>query len=284
MWLFLNNCPTSFPTRDRKLPLAPSEPPQRPVQRIQRCGRSCCFRGRNSTAGTGRSFVIDTSVLLSDPRALLRFAEHEVIVPIVVITELEGKRHDPELGYFARKALRLLDDLRVKHGGLDRPIPLGDDGGTLMVELNHISAEVLPAGFPRRRTTTAGSSPSPRTSPTRAGTSPWCPRTCRCASRPRPWGCRPTNTATSWSRTPAGPASPKWTPARRRSPPSTATSRSSSRRPRRCRPTPAWCCSRAAAPPWAGWAPTSRSGWSRGTATSSDCTAAPPNSGSRSTC
>jgi PhoH-like ATPase len=97
--------------------------------------------------GTARSFVIDTSVLLSDPRALLRFAEHEVILPIVVITELEGKRHDPELGYFARKALRLLDDLRLEHGGLDRPIPLGPDGGTLMVELNHISAEVLPAGF-----------------------------------------------------------------------------------------------------------------------------------------
>ncbi|MET3719370.1 MULTISPECIES: PhoH family protein [unclassified Arthrobacter] len=93
------------------------------------------------------SFVIDTSVLLSDPRALLRFAEHEVIVPIVVITELEAKRHDPELGYFARKALRLLDDLRVKHGGLGQPIPIGDDGGTLMVELNHISAEVLPLGF-----------------------------------------------------------------------------------------------------------------------------------------
>ncbi len=91
--------------------------------------------------------MIDTSVLLSDPRALLRFAEHEVIVPIVVITELEGKRHDPELGYFARKALRLLDDLRVEHGGLDRPIPLGGDGGTLMVELNHVSAAVLPAGF-----------------------------------------------------------------------------------------------------------------------------------------
>ena len=100
--------------------------------------------GREATIS---SFVIDTSVLLSDPRALLRFAEHEVIVPIVVISELEAKRHDPELGYFARKALRLLDDLRVKHGGLNRPIPIGDDGGTLVVEMNHISAEVLPLGF-----------------------------------------------------------------------------------------------------------------------------------------
>lgn len=99
--------------------------------------------GREADINT---FVIDTSVLLSDPRALLRFAEHEVIVPVVVITELEAKRHDPELGYFARKALRLLDDLRVKHGGLNQPIPIGD-GGSLRVELNHISSDVLPLGF-----------------------------------------------------------------------------------------------------------------------------------------
>jgi PhoH-like ATPase len=94
-----------------------------------------------------RSYVVDTSVLLSDPRAILRFAEHEVILPVVVITELEGKRHDPELGYFARKALRLLDELRIEHGGLSRAVPLGEQGGTLRVELNHISAEVLPVGF-----------------------------------------------------------------------------------------------------------------------------------------
>ncbi|PFG36191.1 PhoH-like ATPase [Flavimobilis soli] len=94
-----------------------------------------------------RTFVVDTSVLLSDPRAVLRFAEHDVVLPIVVITELEAKRHHPELGYFARSALRLLDELRVEHGGLDAPIPVGDLGGTLRVELNHVSPEVLPAGF-----------------------------------------------------------------------------------------------------------------------------------------
>ncbi|WP_026549931.1 PhoH family protein [Arthrobacter sp. Br18] len=94
-----------------------------------------------------RTYVIDTSVLLSDPRAVLRFAEHEVILPIVVISELEGKRHDPELGYFARKALRLLDDLRIEHGGLDRAVALGEEGGTLRVELNHVSPDVLPVGF-----------------------------------------------------------------------------------------------------------------------------------------
>jgi PhoH-like ATPase len=94
-----------------------------------------------------RTYVIDTSVLLSDPYALTRFAEHEVVLPVVVVTELEGKRHHPELGYFARAALRLLDDLRVEHGRLDAPVPVGHDGGSLRVELNHTEAEVLPPGF-----------------------------------------------------------------------------------------------------------------------------------------
>lgn len=94
-----------------------------------------------------RTFVLDTSVLLSDPRAMLRFAEHDVVLPVVVITELEGKRHHAELGYFARSALRLLDDLRVRHGRLDEPVPVGDAGGSLRVELNHVDPEVLPAGF-----------------------------------------------------------------------------------------------------------------------------------------
>lgn len=94
-----------------------------------------------------RTFVIDTSVLLSDPKAMLRFAEHDVVLPIVVITELEAKRHHAELGYFARSALRMLDGLRVQHGHLDSPVPVGDTGGTLRVELNHVDPTVLPAGF-----------------------------------------------------------------------------------------------------------------------------------------
>ncbi len=102
--------------------------------------------GQRQSVGT-KSYVLDTSVLIADPRAVLRFAEHEVIVPIVVISELEKKRHDPEVGYFARKALRLLDELRIEHGGLDKALPIGDDGGSLRIELNHISTEVLPVGF-----------------------------------------------------------------------------------------------------------------------------------------
>jgi PhoH-like ATPase len=107
---------------------------------------------RTSEQGTSktsnrRTYVLDTSVLLADPNAVNRFHEHEVVIPVVVITELEGKRHDPELGYFARSALRFLDDLRVLHGTLDVPLPIGDEGGTIRVELNHTDSSSLPSGF-----------------------------------------------------------------------------------------------------------------------------------------
>ncbi|OEJ94607.1 PhoH family protein [Streptomyces thermolilacinus] len=94
-----------------------------------------------------RTYVLDTSVLLADPNALTRFDEHEVVLPVVVVTELEAKRHHPELGYFARQALRLLDDLRVRYGRLDAPVTVGDLGGTLRVELNHSDPGLLPAGY-----------------------------------------------------------------------------------------------------------------------------------------
>ena len=93
------------------------------------------------------TYVLDTSVLLGDPKAMVRFAEQMVVIPLVVITELEAKRHDPELGYFARSALRLLDDLRQTYGRLDEPVRVNDQGGMLRVELNHTSPDRLPAGF-----------------------------------------------------------------------------------------------------------------------------------------
>ncbi|MDR6865612.1 PhoH-like ATPase [Microbacterium resistens] len=105
---------------------------------------------RTSTGGTPdqdlRTYVLDTSVLLSDPQAFFRFAEHSIVLPVVVIGELEGKRHDPEIGYFARQALRHLDELRIEHGRLDFPVPIGE-GGTLRVELNNTDQSVLPSGI-----------------------------------------------------------------------------------------------------------------------------------------
>jgi PhoH-like ATPase len=95
------------------------------------------------------TYVLDTSVLLADPAALSKFEEHEVVIPIVVIGELETKRDHPELGYFARAALRALDDLRIEHGRLDKPIRLNDEGGMLTVELNHSDTSSLPSSFLR---------------------------------------------------------------------------------------------------------------------------------------
>jgi PhoH-like ATPase len=109
-------------------------------------GQSGQRQKSTSSSTTERVYVLDTSVLLSDPQALFRFAEHAVVIPVVVISELEKKRHDPEIGYFARQALRILDDLRIKHERLDFPIPIGE-GGSLRVELNHSNQAVLPSGL-----------------------------------------------------------------------------------------------------------------------------------------
>ena len=58
--------------------------------------------GASVTDSPTRCYVLDTSVLLADPWSLARFDGHEVVLPLVVISELEGKRHHPELGWFAR--------------------------------------------------------------------------------------------------------------------------------------------------------------------------------------
>jgi PhoH-like ATPase len=98
----------------------------------------------NDSALDARVYVLDTSVLLSDPWALGRFAEHEVVIPLVVLSELERKRHHPDLGWAARETLRMLEDLRLAHGSLLRPMPANEQGGTLRVEVNHTEM----AGFP----------------------------------------------------------------------------------------------------------------------------------------
>lgn len=100
-----------------------------------------------TTDSVVRTYVIDTSVLLSDPKAMFHFEEHHVVIPLTVITELEHKRKDPDLGFFARQALRLLDELIASHGGLADAVPVSDAGGTLRIELNNIASEVLPAGM-----------------------------------------------------------------------------------------------------------------------------------------
>ena len=98
----------------------------------------------NATGEQRRMYVLDTSVLLADPRAMLRFEEHAVVLPVVVLLELESKRNHPELGWSARQALRQLESYRVQHGTLMSPIPVNDAGGTLQVEINHQDLSSLP--------------------------------------------------------------------------------------------------------------------------------------------
>ncbi|MEY2453053.1 MAG: PhoH-like ATPase [Acidimicrobiaceae bacterium] len=94
-----------------------------------------------------RTYILDTSVLLADPRALVRFDEHEVVLPIVVLMELEAKRNHPELGWAARQTLRMLEQFRTEAGSLTEPLVANPAGGTLRVELNHQDTAGLPAAL-----------------------------------------------------------------------------------------------------------------------------------------
>ena len=230
-----------------------------------------------------RTYVLDTSVLLSDPWACSRFAEHEVVVPLVVISELEAKRHHHELGWFARQALRLFDDLRLEHGRLDQPIPVGTQGGTLHVELNHTDPAVLPAGF---RTDSNDS------------------RILSCAANLAAEGKRVTLVSKDIplrvKAAAVGLAADEyhaqdvvvsgWTGmTRSRPPPRTSTRCSPTARstwPKRetCPATPGFGCWAAARMRSAGSPPPNASSWFAATARSSGCAAAPPSSGWRWIC
>ncbi|WP_308638894.1 PhoH family protein [Paenibacillus silvisoli] len=83
-------------------------------------------------------FVLDTNVLLHDPQAIFAFDDNEVIIPAVVLEEIDSKKRlADELGRNARHVSRLLDQMRPT-GRLHEGIEL-DNGGVLKVELNHRS-------------------------------------------------------------------------------------------------------------------------------------------------
>jgi PhoH-like ATPase len=92
-----------------------------------------------------KTYVLDTSVLLSSPNALFNFDEHEVVIPIVVLKELEEKRDHPTLGYNARAVLRALENIRnVPGNDLRKGVIVNDSGGTLRIEINHVDTSHLP--------------------------------------------------------------------------------------------------------------------------------------------
>src|SRR5580704_11264235 len=80
-----------------------------------------------------KTYVLDTNVLLHDPRAIFRFEDNDVIVPIFCIEEVDQfKREGSERGRNARQIARLLDDLRESGGSLSKGVP-NQSGGTLRV-------------------------------------------------------------------------------------------------------------------------------------------------------
>lgn len=88
-------------------------------------------------------YVLDSSVLLHDPNALVQFQDNEVIIPYVVLEEIESKKRSLEnIGRAAREAIRFLDRLREK-GQLSQGVLL-PNGGRVRIELNHYSNEILP--------------------------------------------------------------------------------------------------------------------------------------------
>ncbi len=93
-----------------------------------------------------KTFVIDTNVLLHNPKALFAFQENNVVIPLAVIEEIDNqKKRQDEIGRNARMTSRFLDKLRTG-GKLSEGVSL-KNGGTLRVELNHEKKTPCPEGL-----------------------------------------------------------------------------------------------------------------------------------------
>lgn len=100
-----------------------------------------------------KTYILDTSVLLAEGKeAFYAFTGKDIVIPLPVIRELEQKKTDPMLGFLARSVLRAIERLRVEHGdSLLSGVPVDDEGGTIRVEVNHVSEDSVPAALKRDR-------------------------------------------------------------------------------------------------------------------------------------
>ena len=101
--------------------------------------------GDAQTGGAVRArVVLDTSVLIADPSCVISFDGIDVVVPLIVVEELDGLKTRPDdVGRAARTALRTIEEIRVRNGGsLADPVPVGN-GATLQIELNGIQKHLL---------------------------------------------------------------------------------------------------------------------------------------------
>lgn len=91
-------------------------------------------------------FVLDTSILLAEGKKVLyAFTSNDVVIPYKVVKDLEGKRSDLELGYFAREVLKEIASLKsTGSGNISDGVSLGTGFGTLRVEVNHVDTSKLP--------------------------------------------------------------------------------------------------------------------------------------------
>ena len=88
-----------------------------------------------------KTYVLDTNVILYSSGALLSFGNNDVVIPEVVLEELDDfKKNKTDLGLNARQASRIIDGLR-KLGNLNEGVPL-PGGGKLRIETNCLNAEV----------------------------------------------------------------------------------------------------------------------------------------------
>lgn len=90
-------------------------------------------------------YVLDTSVLLADPKAFEKLEDKDLVIPLVVITELEAKRNHPELGFAARNALRTLEKYRLSQKITEKV--KNSRNGSIRVEINNIHDSELPKAF-----------------------------------------------------------------------------------------------------------------------------------------
>src|SRR5680860_1593741 len=132
----------SHPRREEPRPTMPTHPARTSFAPSPATGtRRSATDATEATEATDAvaSYVLDTCVLLADHRALYRFDEHQVVLPLVVVEELDrNKVRLDEVGRNARSALRLVEELRKRSGtGLREPVAL-PGGGSLRVEGNHI--------------------------------------------------------------------------------------------------------------------------------------------------
>jgi PhoH-like ATPase len=89
-------------------------------------------------------YILDTNVLIHDPNALQRFDEHDVVLPIVVLEEMDHvKKGLDELARNVREVSRQLDELSENCEDMKKGCEL-PGGGRLFFELSHRSMELLP--------------------------------------------------------------------------------------------------------------------------------------------